>query len=93
MTDNAIQTSPFLVAALYHFVSLARYESLQQPLQALCEENGVKGTLLLAHEGINGTIAGRMPASGPCSLSCVPSRNFPRSSTRKAMLRKCLSCG
>lgn len=58
MTENAIQTSPFLVAALYHFVSLPRYESLQQPLQALCEENGVKGTLLLAHEGINGTIAG-----------------------------------
>jgi hypothetical protein len=58
MTDNATQTSPFLVAALYHFVSLPRFESLQAPLQALCEENGVKGTLLLAHEGINGTIAG-----------------------------------
>ena len=29
-----------------------------EPLQTLCDENGVKGTLLLAHEGINGTIAG-----------------------------------
>jgi UPF0176 protein len=48
----------FLVAALYHFVSIPRFESLREPLLALCEANGVKGTLLLAHEGINGTIAG-----------------------------------
>ncbi|MBB3541735.1 MULTISPECIES: rhodanese-related sulfurtransferase [unclassified Rhizobium] len=62
MTDTLTQptsaTSPFLVAALYHFVSAPRFESLREPLQTLCEENGVKGTLLLAHEGINGTIAG-----------------------------------
>ena len=58
MTDSLTHTSPFLVAALYHFVSVPRFASLQAPLQALCEENGVKGTLLLAHEGINGTIAG-----------------------------------
>jgi UPF0176 protein len=58
MTGSINHTSPFLVAALYHFVSLPRFESLRAPLQALCEENGVKGTLLLAHEGINGTIAG-----------------------------------
>ena len=51
-------TSPFLVAALYHFISVPRFESLRDPLQTLCEDNGVKGTLLLAHEGINGTIAG-----------------------------------
>ena len=48
----------FLVAALYHFVSIPRFESLREPLLALCEASGVKGTLLLAHEGINGTIAG-----------------------------------
>ncbi|NVP57344.1 rhodanese-related sulfurtransferase [Mycoplana rhizolycopersici] len=53
---------PFLVAALYHFVSVPRFAELRAPLQALCEENGVRGTLLLAHEGINGTIAG--PADG-----------------------------
>ena len=62
MTDTLTQptaaASPFLVAALYHFVSVPRFESLREPLQALCEDNGVKGTLLLAHEGINGTIAG-----------------------------------
>ncbi|WP_337267282.1 oxygen-dependent tRNA uridine(34) hydroxylase TrhO [Oryzifoliimicrobium ureilyticus] len=58
MTDTSDHTMPFLVAALYHFVSLKRFESLREPLFALCEDNGVKGTLLLAHEGINGTIAG-----------------------------------
>ncbi|TIX91487.1 rhodanese-related sulfurtransferase [Rhizobium sp. P44RR-XXIV] len=57
-------TGAFLVAALYHFVSLPRFESLQEPLLALCEANGVKGTLLLAHEGINGTIAGTHAAIG-----------------------------
>ncbi|MDI7860444.1 rhodanese-related sulfurtransferase [Rhizobiaceae bacterium n13] len=48
----------FLVAALYHFASFPRFQSVREPLQTLCDEQGVKGTLLLAHEGINGTIAG-----------------------------------
>ena len=48
----------FLVAALYHFVPVPHFAALRAPLQALCEENDVRGTLLLAHEGVNGTIAG-----------------------------------
>jgi UPF0176 protein len=48
----------FLVAALYHFARLDHAEALREQLQAICDENGVRGTLLLAHEGINGTIAG-----------------------------------
>jgi UPF0176 protein len=56
--SSSAQESGFLVAALYHFVSVPRFADLRAPLQALCEENGVRGTLLLAHEGINGTIAG-----------------------------------
>ncbi len=47
-----------LVAALYKFVSLPDCQTLQAPLQACCDQHGVKGTLLLAKEGINGTIAG-----------------------------------
>ncbi|MCZ4073267.1 oxygen-dependent tRNA uridine(34) hydroxylase TrhO [Agrobacterium sp. LMR679] len=63
MTDTTILPRPevsgdFLVAALYHFARLPRFETLREPLFALCQENGVKGTLLLAGEGINGTIAG-----------------------------------
>jgi Predicted sulfurtransferase len=48
----------FLVAALYHFARFPDFQSFREPLLALCRENGVKGTLLLAAEGINGTIAG-----------------------------------
>jgi UPF0176 protein len=48
----------FTVAALYKFVSLPDFPALQKPLQRVCEENDVFGTILLAEEGINGTIAG-----------------------------------
>ncbi|NKX45292.1 rhodanese-related sulfurtransferase [Roseicyclus persicicus] len=46
------------VAALYRFTSFPDPAALRGPLLALCEARGVKGTLLLATEGINGTIAG-----------------------------------
>ena len=48
----------FLTAALYKFVDLPDFADLQPALLACCEAHGVKGTLLLAPEGINGTIAG-----------------------------------
>jgi UPF0176 protein len=47
-----------VVAALYKFASLPDYRQLQQPLLEACNSNGIKGTLLLAQEGINGTVAG-----------------------------------
>src|SRR5690606_36531010 len=48
----------FIVAALYKFVTLPDYRAMQKPLFDYCESQQVKGTLLLAEEGINGTIAG-----------------------------------
>ncbi len=48
----------FLTAALYKFVELPDFAELKAPLLACCEDNKVKGTILLAEEGINGTIAG-----------------------------------
>jgi UPF0176 protein len=51
------QTQPIVVAALYKFVTLADYEALKEPLLQSMLDNEVKGTLLLAHEGINGTVA------------------------------------
>jgi UPF0176 protein len=48
----------FTIAALYHFTRLPDPAALQAPLLALCKAQGVKGSLLLANEGINGTIAG-----------------------------------
>ena len=50
--------SKIVVCALYHFVRLDDYQLLQQPLLDIMLKNHVKGTLLLASEGINGTIAG-----------------------------------
>lgn len=47
-----------VVTALYHFVRLEDYKNLRQPLLKIMLENNVRGTLLLAKEGINGTIAG-----------------------------------
>jgi UPF0176 protein len=46
------------VAALYQFTPFPDPEALRAPLLAVCEAQGIKGTLLLAREGINGTIAG-----------------------------------
>ena len=48
----------YLTAALYKFVDLPDFAELKAPLLALCEAHHVKGTLLLAPEGINGSIAG-----------------------------------
>ncbi len=49
---------PVAVAALYQFTPFPDPSALRGPLAAACEAHGIKGTLLLAREGINGTIAG-----------------------------------
>ena len=49
---------PICVAALYRFTAFEDCAAIRAPLEALCRAQGVKGTLLLAREGINGTIAG-----------------------------------
>ena len=56
--SNTNGNQPIVVAALYHFVRLENFEKLRQPLLDCMVSNEVKGTLLLANEGINGTIAG-----------------------------------
>lgn len=50
--------SQIVVCALYQFVTLDKFEVLRQPLLDVMLENKVHGTLLLAQEGVNGTIAG-----------------------------------
>eukprot|EP00516_Mucochytrium_quahogii_P012045 CAMPEP_0203790036 /NCGR_PEP_ID=MMETSP0100_2-20121128/3816_1 /ASSEMBLY_ACC=CAM_ASM_000210 /TAXON_ID=96639 /ORGANISM=" , Strain NY0313808BC1" /LENGTH=360 /DNA_ID=CAMNT_0050693119 /DNA_START=901 /DNA_END=1980 /DNA_ORIENTATION=+ len=47
-----------VVAALYKFANLDDYEEMREPLAAFCKENEIRGTLLLAKEGINGTVSG-----------------------------------
>ncbi|MBM4207668.1 MAG: rhodanese-related sulfurtransferase [Gammaproteobacteria bacterium] len=55
-------SAEIVVCALYKFVELPDYEQIRQPLFSVMEANGVKGTLLLAREGINGTVAGTRTA-------------------------------
>ncbi len=50
--------SKYLTAALYKFVNLPDYAALQTNIHAACVAHHIKGTILLANEGINGTIAG-----------------------------------
>ena len=50
--------STFLTSAFYHFIELNDYQDLQRPIQKFCDEKMIKGTILLASEGINGTLSG-----------------------------------
>lgn len=52
----------YKIAALYHFTRFEDPATVQGPLQTLCDAEKISGSLLLAREGINGTIAG--PAAG-----------------------------
>ena len=51
-------SSPIVIAAMYRFVRLEDFTELREPLLASMLENEIRGTLLLASEGINGTVAG-----------------------------------
>ena len=47
-----------VICAMYKFVALDNYKEIREPLLNFMEEQGIKGTLLLASEGINGTVSG-----------------------------------
>jgi UPF0176 protein len=49
---------PYTVATFYQFAALPDFRELREPLRAFCAELALKGSVLLAHEGINGTLAG-----------------------------------
>jgi UPF0176 protein len=53
---------PIRVVALYHFVFIKTPQDIANALDALCRANRIRGTILLAHEGINGTVAGTAEA-------------------------------
>ena len=52
------EVNNIVVAALYKFTPFAEFEQYREPILNTMLEHGVKGTLLIAHEGINGTISG-----------------------------------
>mmetsp|Transcript_13006 Transcript_13006/g.41544 ORF Transcript_13006/g.41544 Transcript_13006/m.41544 type:complete len:492 (-) Transcript_13006:147-1622(-) len=53
---------PTVIAALYKFARLEDFEAMREPLLEFCREKNIRGTLLLAREGINGTVAGERAA-------------------------------
>ena len=57
-TASLSTVQPYLTAAFYKFVELTDFADLKASLLAFCESHNVKGTILLANEGINSTIAG-----------------------------------
>ena len=61
-----------IIAALYHFTRFPDPAALRGPLLSLCTAQGVKGSLLLAREGINGTIAGPRAASSAATRRTRP---------------------
>ena len=56
-THKSIYTD-LTVASLYHFANMRDLELKRSSLQSICEEQNILGTILLATEGINGTITG-----------------------------------
>ncbi len=58
----SVQTQSTSVAALYKFAPIASPPDLRVELQGVCDAAGLKGTLLIAPEGINGTLAGKRSA-------------------------------
>jgi UPF0176 protein len=55
---------PYQVAAFYQFAALPDFRCLREPLRAVCARLALKGSVLLAEEGINGTLAGGAEAIG-----------------------------
>jgi len=56
-TDPRVVDNPVVVTAFYKFVPLPDFEAVRDDLLARCEEAGMRGSILLATEGINGTVA------------------------------------
>ena len=57
-TPTPPKATPIVVAAFYKFISLPDFAAHRAGLQKICTDNDVQGTILLAREGINGTISG-----------------------------------
>jgi len=58
MTHHETESQKIVVAAMYKFVHLPDFRVLREKLVQVCEKQSLKGTVLLAEECINGTVAG-----------------------------------
>ena len=74
MTHHETESQKIVVAAMYKFVHLTDFRVLREKLVQVCEMQSLKGTLLLAEEGINGTVAGGR--EGIDNLLCFLKQDF-----------------
>ena len=55
---QVVPMQEIIIASFYKFVSLENFETLREPMLAKMQEINIKGTILLASEGVNGSFAG-----------------------------------
>lgn len=71
MTENK-----FVVTSFYHFQDLSNFEALKLPMLEYCNLLNLKGTILLAKEGINATVSGTREAMDDLYKYLVSSINI-----------------
>jgi UPF0176 protein len=95
-----------VVVAFYHFAPLADPASVRPPLLARCLALGVRGTILLAPEGVNGTIAGdpaavaevighlrRLPGCDDLRWTEAPAEDLPFARMKVRLKREIVTMG
>lgn len=75
-----------VVAALYQFVELPDYRTIRAPLLDICMSHGLRGTLLVAEEGINGTIAGTREGIDAVKRWLEADRRFDRLEYKESLM-------
>jgi len=99
---------PVSIAALYRFFDFGDFEAWVPRVQKVCDDNHLRGILLLAPEGINGTVAGsrvgidalmgflradpRM-AELDAKFSCAPRNPFRRETVRVRRKKEIVTMG
>ncbi len=83
--DGVKNTPSITVTALYHFTKLPDYQELRAPLLEFMTRHHIKGTLLLAAEGINGTVAGTADAIVELHAYLRADKRFEKMVTKESL--------
>lgn len=79
-----------IIASFYKFIPLNDFESLREPILTKMHEIGIKGTIILAHEGVNGGFAGNREQMNVFMITCVLIRALPTCILKKPMTTRTL---
>jgi len=101
-----MELKPYSIATFYHFAALPDYQAHQKPLLALCRSHDLRGTILLAEEGVNSTIAGTregleaalaylraLPGFAGLSVRFFPSENKPFNRMKVRLKKEAVTMG